>query len=356
MSVQLMFHNILSLSNDNDALKFESLKKNPGIQIYDTIRNQLREWVLINNSSSSLTPDEIEQQIHSMLGNNPPEQHGNWIYYPWLNALVHVLPENQFIEVRTNRNKLKITHSEQSTLSSKSIGIIGLSVGQAVAVTCAMERIAGEIRIADFDTLDLSNLNRLRAGVHNLGQNKSIIAAQAIAEIDPYLKVKVYPVGLTAENMNEFFDDGKQLDALVEVCDSIDIKISSRMMARSLRIPVIMDTNDRGMIDIERFDLEPERPLFHGLVEENELNSAGSLPPQQRIAMLMRLVSFENTSNRLKASMNEIGKSIRTWPQLASSVQAGAGNACELTRKILLGEPVPSGRFYIDTEDIIKPQ
>lgn len=355
MPVQSKFHNILSLINDDDALLFESLKKNQGIQLIDTIRNQIREWILINQPSSTLTNDDIAQLIDSELGNRSPEIYGNWIYYPWLNALVHVLPEQKFIEVRTNRNKLKITRDEQIQLSTKSIGIIGLSVGQAVAVTCAMERIAGEIRIADFDTLDLSNLNRLRAGVHNLGQSKAVIAAQAIAEIDPYLTVKVYEEGLNADNMEDFFTEGKTLDALIEVCDSIDIKINSRIMARSLHIPVVMDTNDRGMIDIERFDLEADRPLFHGLVNEDELKSAGNLPPQQRVAMLMRLVSFEQTSHRLKVSMNEIGKTIRTWPQLASSVQAGAGNACEITRKILLKETVPSGRFYIDTEDIIKP-
>ena len=354
MAVQSKFHTILSLLNDDDAVMFESLKKIPGIQLYDTIRKQIKEWVLINHPASQLSNDEIEQRIDAELGNHSSKIYGNWIYYPWLNALVHVLPEQHFIEVRTNRNKLKITFDEQNQLALKSIGIIGLSVGQAVAVTCAMERIAGEIRIADFDTLDLSNLNRLRAGVHNLGQNKCIIAARAIAEIDPYIKVKVYEDGLTAENMNHFFTDGKTLDALIEVCDSIDVKINSRVMARSMHIPVVMDTNDRGMIDIERFDLEPERPLFHGLVSEDELHTAGNLPPQQRIAMLMRLVSFEQTSHRLKASMTEIGKTIRTWPQLASSVQAGAGNACEVTRKILLKETVPSGRFYIDTEDIIK--
>lgn len=356
MPVQDMFHTIFSLTTQNGELMFESLKKNPGIQLYDTIDNQIKEWVMIQHPSALLTSEEMEERIQRELGNQPAKYYGNWVHYPWLNALVHILPEKQFTDVRTNRNKLKITSEEQNILSSKSIGIIGLSVGQAIAVTCAMERIAGEIRIADFDTLDLSNLNRLRAGVHNLGQNKAIIAARAISEIDPYLNVKVFDNGLTSDNLAAFFTEEKKLDALIEVCDGIDIKIRSRMEARNMGIPVIMDTNDRGMIDIERFDLEPSRPIFHGLVTEEELKSAGSLPPQQRVAMLMRLVSFENTSYRLKASMNEIGKSIRTWPQLASSVQSGAGHTCELTRKILLGEAVPSGRFYIDTEDIIKPQ
>jgi tRNA A37 threonylcarbamoyladenosine dehydratase len=345
---------ILSLKNETDFLRYQELQKQQGINRIDTMDKQLKEWVQIQHPDKLLTDEQINEITKEKLGNLSLTEYGNWVYYPWLNSLVHLLPENEFVSVRTNRNKLKITAKEQSQLAQKRIGIIGMSVGQAVAVTCAMERVAGEIRIADFDTLDLSNLNRLRAGVHNLGQNKAIIAARAIAEIDPYLKVTVYLDGISDSNIQNFFTDTGNLDALIEVCDGLDVKIKSRKMARSLNIPVIMDTNDRGMLDIERFDREPNRPLFHGLVPEAELELAHSLAPQQRVAMLMRLVSFENTSQRLKLSMNEIGKTIRTWPQLASSVQAGAGFTCETIRRILLKENVPSGRFYIDTEEIIK--
>jgi hypothetical protein len=27
-----------------------------------------------------------------------------------------------------------------------------------------------------------------------------------------------------------------------------------------------METSDRGVLDVERFDLEPDRPIFHGLL------------------------------------------------------------------------------------------
>ena len=52
---------------------------------------------------------------------------------------------------------------------------------------------------------------------------------------------------------------------IMEVCDGLDMKIISRFKAREFGVPVVMDTNDRGMLDIERFDLEPQRPILHGL-------------------------------------------------------------------------------------------
>ncbi|HPF91885.1 MAG TPA: hypothetical protein PLL57_14590, partial [Flavobacteriales bacterium] len=71
----------------------------------------------------------------------------------------------EFALVRTDRNRNKITREEQAILSSKKVGVIGLSVGQSVSLTLALERSFGEIRLADHDTLELSNLNRIRSGV-----------------------------------------------------------------------------------------------------------------------------------------------------------------------------------------------
>ena len=69
--------------------------------------------------------------------------------------------------------------------------------------------------------------------------------------------------------MDEFFSGGGKLGTLfIEVCDGIDIKLESRFKARELQIPVVMDTNDRGMLDVERFDLEPGRSILHGFVDD----------------------------------------------------------------------------------------
>ncbi|XFE76024.1 ThiF family adenylyltransferase [Algoriphagus halophilus] len=92
--------------------------------------------------------------------------------------MVHVLAEEEFIKIRTLRNNFKITPSEQDLLSKKKVGIVGLSVGQSIALAMTLERGYGEIRLADFDTLELSNLNRLKAGVTSLGLEKVILAAR----------------------------------------------------------------------------------------------------------------------------------------------------------------------------------
>ena len=53
---------------------------------------------------------------------------------------------------------------EQERLRGLCVAVAGLSVGRAVVSTLAHEGIGGELRLADFDALDLSNLNRVAGG------------------------------------------------------------------------------------------------------------------------------------------------------------------------------------------------
>lgn len=347
---------ILSPRTAEDLKTIQQLRKNGGILVFDTLASQVKELLKIDNPSVKMDSEQLAKLRNDFYSERQmkPEEVGNWIYYPWRNTLIRILEEDDFIRLRTSRNKYKITLEEQTLLSKKTIGVIGLSVGQSVAVSLAMERCFGELRIADFDTLDLSNVNRIRTGLYNLGLKKTTIVAREISEIDPYLKVTLFNEGINEKNIHDFFTLGGEIDVLVEECDSLAIKIASRLKAKALGIPVLMDTSDRGMMDIERFDFQKDRPIFHGLLEPfgDERQLLGQLPEKAR-EMMMSLLQFENLSDRVKYSFSEIGKSITTWPQLASSVIMGGAACCHYCRMILLKQPVESGRFYIDLELLI---
>ncbi|GAB3663984.1 hypothetical protein GCM10028791_39510 [Echinicola sediminis] len=319
----------------------------------DELDAQVGELIRINHPQRKFTEKELQDKIEGFYSENPRDLYGNWVYFSWRRQLVRILDEEDFVKVRTSRNRYKITQEEQDLLNTKKIGIIGLSVGQSVALSLAMERTFGELRIADFDTLDLSNMNRIRTGVYSLGLKKVWVVAREIAEIDPFLKVVIYDEGITEGTMDDFFEKGGALDLLVEECDSLPIKIASRLKAKSLNIPVIMDTSDRGLMDIERFDQEPERPIFHGMLskfgEENELLS--KLETHYR-EFLLSILDFDQLSERLRMSMDEIGKTITTWPQLASSVIMGGAMGAHYARMILLKQKLPSNRFYVDLDEI----
>lgn len=342
------------LTDENDIIAFNELViKNTNIFVFDTIYSQLGELVKSLNPSRKFNKQELKDAIESHLNGVDPAKYGVWVYYPWASRLLHLLDEDEFIEVRTNRNQYKITRAERDALGTKKIGIVGLSVGQSIAMTLAMERSFGELRLADFDDLELSNLNRIRTPLHNMGQKKVIAVAREIAELDPYLKLTIYDEGLTEENIDAFFTEGGNLDLLVDECDGLDMKIRLRHKAKALQIPVIMDTSDRGMLDVERFDLEPNRPLLHGLVGDVDPSKIKGLTNEQKIPYILPMIGGENISPRLKASMMEVEESINTWPQLATSVILGGAVSADVSRRILLNQYHDSGRYYVDLEDLI---
>jgi len=345
---------ILRLDDSADKLTFNELLEGSKIKfVCDEIYGQLEELIKVQNPSVNFRQDQYSELINKHLAGKDINEYGAWVYYPWNQRLVHLLDEEEFIEVRTNRNRNKITKEEQDKLRAKKIGIVGLSVGQSIALTMVMERICGELRLADFDTAELSNLNRIRTGVHNLGLNKTIIAAREILEIDPFLNVKIFSDGLHEGNMDEFFCAGDKLDLFIEVCDGLNVKIKSRYKAREFQIPVVMDTNDRGMLDVERFDREPTRPILHGLADGLDPDSIENLTNEEKIPYILKIVGADTMSARLKASMLEVKKSINTWPQLASSVTLGGGVTTDVCRRILLDQFHDSGRYYVDLDEII---
>ena len=332
----------------------ELINTNPGLEVLDEIHSQLEELIKLRSPKKKISAELLKKKVKSHIGSKPINEYGNWIYFPWLNKVVHVLAKDEFIEVRTNRNQYKITPEEETVLSTKKIGIIGLSVGKSIALTMAMERICGELIIADFDTIELSNLNRIKTGIHNFGLKKTIVVAREIAEIDPYLKVTCFHEGLTEENCHDFFTKNGKLDICIEVCDGLYSKIMARQKAKELGIAVVMNSSDRGTTDIERFDLNPDLPILHGLIDHLDLKSLKEAKTnEEKVPYLLPMLGVESSSERLKASMLEIQETITTWPQLASGVVFGGGICTDVCRRILLDQFTKSGRYFVDTEQQI---
>jgi hypothetical protein len=324
---------ILDPEDPADKLVLDALRADPRIEFIDTWRDQVAG-------------------IHEL---RPPprrllEEGKRWAYYPWRRTVVGVLGPNAFRAVRLDRNRNKITADEQRRLGELRIGVVGLSVGHAIAYTLAAQGVCGDLRLADFDLLELSNLNRVPAGVFDLGVNKAVVTARRIAELDPYLPVTVQTSGLTADTLREFLSG---LDIVVEECDSLDMKVVVREAARALHLPVLMATSDRGLVDVERFDLDSARPILHGLLGDLDSAALSGLTRQDKVPHVLRILDAARLSPRLAASLIEVGHSLATWPQLAGDVALGATVVAEAVRRIGLRTDLPSGRIRIDIADAL---
>lgn len=177
-----LYARILTPDDPADAAVLQWLRADPKVDFVDHHERQLQELL-------SLLPAPDPQVI---------AEPGKWVYYPWRRVVVSMLGPRGFRAVRLDRNRNEITTEEQAKLGMLHIGIAGLSVGHVIAHTLAAQGLCGQLRLADFDRLELSNLNRVPATVFDLGLNKAEVAARRIAELDPYLRVQVFDNGLTS--------------------------------------------------------------------------------------------------------------------------------------------------------------
>ncbi len=343
------------LQSPDDAAQLEQLLRTaPDLRVVDTIDLQLADLVKVETCRNDTSIERARELILQKLAGVPTEQYGTWVYYPWSRTVVHVLPEDEFRRVRSDRNRYKIAPTEQATLHSKLIGVAGLSVGRAAAITAVLEGVGGRFRIADYDALDLSNLNRLAAGLPDIGVNKAVLAARHMYEIDPYIEVEVYPEGISSQNLDAFLTLPMPLDLLIEECDDLYMKVRLRERARDFRIPVVMDTSDRGLVDVERFDREPDRPILHGLVEGLRSERLVGLSAKDKVPFVLRILDATRLSSAFSATLIEIQESTYTWPQLASGVALGGALVTDVARRVLLDQFRESGRYYVDIEQLIR--
>lgn len=148
---------------------------------------------------------------------------------PNQNIIYRLLPKNPDAEYyceRTDRNIGWITSEEQKALAGMTVGIAGCGgMGGLIASTFVRLGI-GEIRIADCEEFDISNINRqFGATRSNVGVSKAFATARMIREISDDTILVVYPQGISEETAEHF------LDGCDVVCDEIEFwAVGSRIL------------------------------------------------------------------------------------------------------------------------------
>jgi molybdopterin/thiamine biosynthesis adenylyltransferase len=332
----------------------------PKQRVIDEIDQQLEEIYSIRHPRQVGKYTEYDMEaFKKTYYKKSKERFGVWVYYPWNGYFVHFLPEDMHQEIRTARNRNLITEEEQRKFYTATVAIAGLSVGNSAMATILHTGGGKRFHLADHDTLSASNLNRIRAGFTKLGLKKVEVAAQEIYEVNPFAQVELFRDGISEDVIDSFLLHPKKVGILIEEMDNIYLKIHIRFAARKHRIPVIMaaDNGDNIVLDVERFDLEPDRPLFHGDIPEEELKSVTPLLSKSEAAsIIVRMVHPENVAPKMKLSLLELGKTLYTWPQLGTAAFL-AGCALSYTaRKILVGEAISSGKYIISLDKSISQQ
>jgi adenylyltransferase/sulfurtransferase len=153
----------------------------------------------------------------------------------------------------------------QEKLSNSTVFIAGAGgLGSPVAIYLAVAGI-GNIRICDFDNLDLTNLNRQILHDHTrIGTNKAVSGKHAIEKMNPHVKVTALSEMIVAENVDELVSDA---DIIVDCMDNFQTRYLLNESAIRKSIPLVYGSI-RGMDGMLSFIQSPETPCLRCLFPE----------------------------------------------------------------------------------------
>jgi tRNA threonylcarbamoyladenosine dehydratase len=349
---------VIEMGRVGAAAKLDGVLENYLVfRIIDNYDEQYAELIVSHHpqlyrASTEVKRESLKDFISDHYSGRKSGSLGSWVYYPWNGTLVHVLEKELFLESRTIRNKNLLTEEEQEMYANFSVGCAGMSVGSNVALALALTGGSQRLKIADGAVISASNLNRIFAGVGNIGESKSVVMARKMYEMNPYMAIERYDENITEGSIHRFFEKPWPLQAVVDEIDDLRTKILLRVEARKRRIPVIMvsDIGDDVMLDVERFDLDGNLPLFHGLVKDVESLLTKEVGKQDWLKYAMQIIDPANVSLRMQESLLDVGTKIVTQPQLGGTAVMSGVVAAYALKQIALGQKIRSGRTMISLE------
>lgn len=330
-------------------------------KVLDSIIEQTEELFLIRNPQFKFNQnytDELSKFRNTLFPTRErSDEYGEWFYFPWNGIVAHFLPENEWYELRTARNRDLISIEEQENFRNLTVGIAGLSVGSHIALTISMMGGSKNMVLADPDTVGPSNLNRIRATALDIGINKAIVTAQQIYQIDPYANIVVLENGVDESDISSFFEQ-LPLGLLIEETDKLSLKVKLREEARKRRVPVVMgtDNGDGAIIDVERYDLHNNLQIFNGLIGDITSESFEKFPPHELPKLATKIAGAELADPRMKDSILAVGKTLYSWPQLGDAATLCGVAIALIARRVACGQTIREGKFPINIDSVVDPE
>ena len=142
------------------------------------------------------------------------------------------MPDGQF-----QRLALMIGEDNVRLLQTKKVTIAGAGAVGGYAIEALARCGIGHMVIADFDSIELSNINRQIIALHStLGRKKAEVAAERVKDINPECDVTPLDIFICEENHDMLLEG---TDLLLDCIDSVGPKIDLLAAACQRGVPVV---------------------------------------------------------------------------------------------------------------------
>ncbi len=336
----------------------EFLNQHSYITVVDAFDRQLKELFFIDNHSFiGQDKEEVYKTDDFKKYTDDKKDDFIHVYFPWNHHLIKTVKADNYYRLKTNRNDGLISPDLQKKLRDYKVAVLGMSVGSNIAFVMTQAGISNKIVLADFDELDTTNLNRILAGAHQIGINKTIIAARRIYEDNPFAEVTLLKDGVNEDNLEELLKAGK-IDCIVEEIDDMPFKIHARLLAIKYKKAVLMvtDNGDGVVLHVERYDLGNTKIWGKDVEYFKKKLAAGPFTKEMAGKMIIGDIvggPDKVDPNMMMAVPRVISKELVSWPQLGSAAILGGVVVTAMLKKVVSGESTDLDiRSYISPTDI----
>lgn len=213
-------------------------------------------------------------------------------------------------------------------LYGASVAVFGIGGVGGHAVEALARAGIGRLDLFDNDVVSVSNINRqLAATLDTVGQYKTDVMKERIAQIHPQAQVNTYHCFYLPENADQY--DLSQYDYVVDAIDTVTAKVELVVRAQAAGVPIISCMGAGNKLDPTQFrvaDIYQTSVCPLARTMRRELKARGikkckvvySLEPSIRPA-------FAAGSDEAKAWEKGTGPRLRAVPGSNSFVPAAAG-------------------------------
>lgn len=139
-------------------------------------------------------------------------------------------------------------------LQRSHVAVFGVGGVGSFTVEALARSGVGTLTLIDFDTVDITNLNRQIHATHEtVGMVKADVMADRIKRINPEIKVIVRAEKVTPDNMATFFEN--PYDYVVDAIDMVTSKLALIEYCYKGKIPIISSMGTGNKLDPTKLEL-----------------------------------------------------------------------------------------------------
>lgn len=197
---------------------------------------------------------------------------------PW--EVMRLTLDAEIWPVRYLRNTQTLTIQEQAKLHLSHVAVVGAGGLGGQVLSCLARVGIGTLTIVDPDRFEESNLNRQAfSETSSMGSLKVLSAEGKISAINPFLKIRVFPLRFGEFNGKEILE-GAQI--VIDALDNRKDRLKVQKVARELHIPIVHGAV--AGLEGHIMTIFPEDPGFEKIYGEGEPDD--SMKPEVILGVL----------------------------------------------------------------------